>query len=113
MLATTKITTTRTVVLRFTKKLLQRKPIQERQIARQNGQMTRKHQNSDRDQKNSADNFDGMQMTTEATVEREKAINPKRGQQERNREPGGVNGQQQDAFQDAVFRRGKGKNRCQ
>ncbi len=45
-----------------------------------------------------------MQVAAEAGIEAEKAIDPERGEKKRNRQPGRVNRQQQDSFENRVLR---------
>src|SRR5664279_889431 len=55
---------------------LQREPIQERKISGQQFQVVHENEHSDRDQQNSADDFDGVQVTAKTGVETEKAVHP-------------------------------------
>src|SRR6266446_2061808 len=84
--------------------LLQRKTVQERQPPRDHREAAQYQQHAQSDEQSTACNFDGVHMKLKPVIELEESADPQRGQQERYRQPRGVNCQQEDALHDRILR---------
>src|ERR1700733_4482670 len=65
---------------------LQRKSIQETELARQPGEAVHKNQPTNREQQHATENLDGVQVATEAFIEFQKSTDPECGNQKWNRQ---------------------------
>src|SRR5580658_11145706 len=79
-------------------------------MLRKPGEPVHKYQRAHKQQKNSAENLDRVQMPAELLVKLQKAPNTHRGDQKWNCQTGRIAGQQQHSLSDGVLGRGDGKH---
>src|SRR5580658_5012112 len=89
---------------------LQRKLIEKRQLAGQPREAVQKHEAADGQQQHTAKNFHSVQVAAKFLVKAQEAADAERGDQERNRETGGIHSQKKNSLPHRVARRGHRQN---
>src|SRR5271163_2445630 len=82
----------------------ERKLIEKRELAGKPGEPVQEHQATDGQQQDAAENFDGVQVAAKLLIEAQEAADAERGDQKRNRETGGIDGQQKNSLPYRVAR---------